>query len=110
MSIITMDVVRATQTLAARPRPTEAEREAGRRWYAMALARYAQKRREELELSVATAAELAGLELSQWYALESGWLPEDVMVLDAIAGALSVSWTDLSLVAFFSGLAHLPRR
>ena len=49
------------------------------------------------------------MELSEWYALESGWVPEDRMVLVSIAGALSVRWTNLSLCAFFSRTAYPTR-
>jgi len=100
------ELIEAAETLAALPRPTDADREAARRWYASALGRFAQKRRLELEMSVATAAELSGIELSEWYALEAGWVPEDRMILVSVAGTLSVRWTDLSLLAFFSQAAH----
>ena len=39
--------------------------------WAAALARYTRQRREELGLSLERAAELAGLETSEWAALES---------------------------------------
>ena len=109
MSMHCLDVIQAAEKLAAMPRPTEAEREAARRWYASALARYVQKRRQELELSVAAAAELSGMELSEWHALEAGWVPEDRMVLVSIAGALAVRWTNLSLLAYFSQEAQPSR-
>ena len=40
-----------------------------------ALTRYIRQRRKELGLTQERAAELAGMELSQWCALESGWAP-----------------------------------
>jgi len=65
------------------------------------LARYTRRRREELGLSVERAAKLAGLELSEWYALESGWVPDsdDMNRIEAIAATLEVSWVDYSFLA-----------
>ena len=53
------------------------------------LTRYIRQRRKELGLTQERAAQLAGMELSQWCALESGWapaMPEDMHMLQAIAG------------------------
>ena len=77
--------------------------EAQRALAASALARYTHNRREELGMSVAAAAELAGLQLSEWYALEEGWVPQDLRTLRAIAGALQVRWTDYDFLAFITG-------
>ena len=63
------------------------------------LACYVQRRRVFLELSVAAAAELAGLQSSEWDALEQGWIPESLAALKAIAGTLQIQWPELSLVA-----------
>lgn len=54
------------------------------------LARYTRQRREELGLTVERAAELAGMEASEWYALESGWAPNaaDMAKIQAIAATL----------------------
>ena len=72
------------------------------------LARYT--RREELGLSVERAAELAGLELSQWYALESGWVPDpdDMNRIEAIAATLQVSWVDYSFLALMATCQQGP--
>ena len=43
---------------------------------AMLLARCIRHRREELGLSVERAAELSGMVVSDWYALEAGWVPD----------------------------------
>jgi hypothetical protein len=67
----------------------------------MALASYT-RRREELGLSLKRAAELAGLELSEWCALEAGWVPEDMYRLQAIAGTLQASWADYSFLALMA--------
>ncbi len=59
-----------------------------------ALARYTRKRR----------AELAGLEMSEWAALESGWVPnpDDIALIRSIAGTLEVSWVDFSFLALMA--------
>ena len=70
-----------------------------------ALARYTRRRRQQLGLSQERAAELAGLELSEWYALECGWVPEmpqSMGLLRAIAGALQNSWAEYSFLALVS--------
>ena len=69
---------------------------------ASALACFTSHRRQELGLSVARAAELAGLELSEWYALEAGWIPEDQKVIKAIAATLSVDWGDYYTLGVFT--------
>ena len=70
-----------------------------------ALARYTRKRREELGLSPERAAELAGLESSEWAALESGWwMPasDNLPLIRAIAGTLEVSWMDYSFLVLMA--------
>ena len=69
-----------------------------------ALARYTRKRRTDLGLSLEHAAELAGLEFSQWCALESGWVPdsENLSVIRAIAATLEVAWVDYSFLALMA--------
>jgi transcriptional regulator with XRE-family HTH domain len=67
-----------------------------------ALACYSRECREELGLSLERAAELAGLELSEWCALESGWVPDDMATLQAIAATLQTSWADYSFLALMA--------
>jgi hypothetical protein len=67
-----------------------------------ALARYSRRRREELGLTEERAAQLAGLELSEWHALESGWVPEDMAVIQAIAATLETSWAEYSFLALMA--------
>ena len=69
-----------------------------------ALACYTRKRREDLGLSLECAAELAGLEMSEWAALESGWVPnpDDLALIRSIAGTLEVSWVDFSFLALMA--------
>ncbi len=76
--------------------------EDNRACYASALARYAKERRAELGLTVEQAAELAGMNLCEWAAMEDGWVPRELPVIRAIAGTLQVRWTDLNLLALFA--------
>ena len=77
--------------------------------FASALARYTTRRRGELGLTVAAAAELSGLEICQWCSLEAGWVPDNHNVIRSIAAALEVSWTDLDMLAMFARCAQSPR-
>jgi hypothetical protein len=73
--------------------------------WASALARYTRQRREELDLSLERAAELAGLEMSEWAALESGWwMPasDNFPLIRAIAGTLEVCWMDYSFLVLMA--------
>jgi|NGEPerStandDraft_6_1074524.scaffolds.fasta_scaffold306986_1 hypothetical protein len=48
------------------------------------------RHREELGLSVERAAELTGIEISQWQALEAGWVPDlESGLREAIAETLA---------------------
>ena len=61
----------------------------GRPDLAMLFAHSVRRRREELGLSVKRAAELSGMETSDWYALEAGWVPTvESGLLDSIAATL----------------------
>jgi transcriptional regulator with XRE-family HTH domain len=83
--------------------PSTSTPETRRAWWASSVGRYACKRREELGMTLARAAELSGPELSEWCALESGWIPEDMNTIRAIAGTLRIDWKDLSFLACFAG-------
>ena len=53
------------------------------------LASCIRRRREELGFSIERAAQLCGIEPSQWQALEAGWVPNlESGLVDAIAGTL----------------------
>ena len=70
---------------------------------AMLLARSVRRRREDLGLSVQRAAELSGMETSDWYALEAGWVPTvESGLLDNIAGTLEACHIQLPLMAEIS--------
>jgi hypothetical protein len=64
----------------------------------MLLAVWVGRRRVFLGLSTAAAAELAGLELSEWCALEEGWVPDE-SAIRPIAATLQAGWPEVSLVA-----------
>ena len=83
---------------------------ASRTGWTSGLARYTRRRREELGLSVERAAELAGLELSEWYALESGWVPDpdDMNRIEAIAATLEIFWGDYSFLALMATCQQGP--
>jgi len=78
---------------------TEATRQSDRAWLASSLARYVVHHRRELDLTVAQAATLSGMELSEWLALEAGWVPGDRKVHHAIAGALQVDISNIGILA-----------
>jgi transcriptional regulator with XRE-family HTH domain len=74
------------------------------------LTRYIRQRRQELGLTQERAAQLAGVELSEWVALESGWvpnMPDDMDLIQALAGTLETSWADLSFLALMADLGVL---
>ena len=76
-----------------RPTPTPAD-------LALLLARCVRRRRGELGLSIERAAELSGMEISEWCALESGWIPDDESkLLWSIAGALESGYLNLLFIA-----------
>ena len=70
--------------------------------WAMLLARSVRQRREQLGLSVRRAAHLSGMVVSDWYALEAGWVSDDESQLRAIAGALETGYIQTSLIAEIS--------
>jgi transcriptional regulator with XRE-family HTH domain len=57
-------------------------------------------RREALGRSQEEAARLAGMESSEWAAIEAGYLPEDVARLRSVAAALEVRFEDMALLVF----------
>lgn len=60
-------------------------------------------RRHELGLSLPAAAELAGMTVSRWLALEAGtWIPAERSDMRAIADTLEGNVTVVSMLAFFS--------
>ena len=72
------------------PIPSADPQEGDRTWWDLALAHATRRRREQLGLTIEAAAELAGLQSSEWCNLEAGWVPWDLDTLDAIASTLQV--------------------
>jgi len=72
---------------------------ADRQVLANLLASCVERRRRQLGFSVERAAELAGIPVWQWNALERGWVPSDPNVLKAIAWTLQACYHHLSLIA-----------
>jgi transcriptional regulator with XRE-family HTH domain len=50
--------------------------------------------------SIEAAACLAGMEISEWAAVEAGHVPQDVNRLRAMAGALEVRWNEMAMLVF----------
>lgn len=69
---------------------------------ALALANTVQRRRENLGMSVERAADLAGMQVSEWCALEAGWVPNTLDVLRAVADTLELGYLQLSFLAEIS--------
>jgi len=88
------------------PSTAAAAIEASRLFWASAIARYTRVRRGQLGLTIDLAAELSGLERSQWLALEDSWVPEEQAVIHAIATTLQVRWADYSILALFARSAQ----
>lgn len=78
-----------------------------RAYLAQAFARLVLDRRMELDLTAAECAELAGMELSEWFALESGWIPTERRQLRVIAEVLGIAMPVISITA---GIAAANQR
>ena len=74
------------------------------------LACYTRRRRVELGLTIERAAKLAGMELSEWCALESGWVPEadDFARIEAIAATLQIFWGEYSILVMMASCQQGP--
>jgi hypothetical protein len=59
-----------------------------------------EKTREAGGRSVEEAAHLAGMEASQWAAIEDGYVPADSIQLRSMAGALECGYEKIALLAF----------
>jgi hypothetical protein len=76
--------------------------------YAFSLARYVEGRRRQLNLLIDRAAELTGIEFSEWCALESGWVPTDENTISAIAEVLEVNRTQIFVLAIVARANSRP--
>jgi hypothetical protein len=64
------------------------------------LASCIRRRRAELGLSIERAAQLTGIESSQWQALEAGWVPNlESGLLEAVAETLEACFPDVLFIA-----------
>lgn len=57
--------------------------------------------RERTGISVEEAAGLSGMEISEWMAVEDGFVPQDVTRLRAMAAALEVRYDQIATLVFF---------
>jgi predicted transcriptional regulator len=69
---------------------------------ALVLANTVQCRRENLGMSIERAADLAGMTVSQWFALEGGWVPTSFDFLRAVAETLELGYMQLTFLAEIS--------
>jgi hypothetical protein len=73
--------------------------------WAHAFARYIFLQRRALDLTLAQAAELSGIEISAWIAMEEGrWVPEELNVIRSIEGTLQVNRGELDTIALIARL------
>ena len=64
-----------------------------------------QERRESIGRSAEEAARLAGMESSEWAAVESGHIPADPDRLRSMAAALEVRFDELALLVYLCQVA-----
>ncbi len=74
--------------------------------YAGLFARLVRDRRRELGLTITRAAELTGIEISEWLALEAGWVPREPRTIRTISETLQVRTSDLDGASLMSSLAQ----
>ena len=55
-----------------------------------------QKVRENASLSIEKAARLSGMEISEWAAVEEGYVPQDINRLRAMADAMAISFDKIA--------------
>lgn len=56
---------------------------------------FIQGRRNEIKMSVESAAGLSGMEVSEWAAIEEGYVPQETNRVRAIAATLEISWDSM---------------
>jgi hypothetical protein len=74
--------------------------------YTHLFARLVRDRRRELRLTVARAAELTGIELSEWIAIEGGWVPREHQEIRTISETLQVRTAELAFASLLSRCAQ----
>jgi protein-disulfide isomerase-like protein with CxxC motif len=103
-----LDIIHAAQALAAMPAAAIPSKEQTRLHYAFSLARYVEGRRRELNMLIQRAAELAGIEFSEWCGLEQGWVPSAENTISAIAETLEVSRVQIVVLAMVARANQRP--
>ena len=74
--------------------------------YTHLFARLVRDRRRELCLTVVRAAELTGVTMSEWVALEAGWIPADHQQICTISETLQVRTSELTFASVLSRCAQ----
>jgi len=62
-----------------------------------------QAARTEADMSLAEAAELAGMEISEWMAIEDGHVPQDMNRLRSMAAAMQISFEKIKTCSCSAG-------
>jgi len=84
-----------TYSVSKRPQPTlNARRDGLRRLFGSMV----QDRRETIQRSVEDCARLAGMESSEWAAIEAGYVPADPSKLRSMAAALEIRYDQLLMM------------
>ena len=72
-----------------------------RRVWGQMFGRLIQGARETAGRSIEETARLAGMEVSEWVAIEAGYVPTDTGRLRSMSGALEMSWNRMAALALF---------
>jgi transcriptional regulator with XRE-family HTH domain len=56
--------------------------------------------REHVGISIEEAAGLSGMDISEWMAIEDGYVPQDVNRLRAMAAAIEMRYENMASMAF----------
>lgn len=57
--------------------------------------------RENAGRSIEEIAQMAGMEVSEWEAIEAGYVPTDTGRLRAMVGSVEISWEQMARLALF---------
>ena len=71
--------------------PSTYQPELRRQFWGRLFGRGVQECREQAGLSVEEAARLSGMEMSEWEAIEDGYVPQEINRLRSMAAALEIS-------------------
>ena len=72
-----------------------------RRVWGQMFGRLIQGVRQTAGCSIEETAQLAGMEVSEWEAIEAGYVPTDTGRLRAMAGSVEISWEQMARLALF---------